>query len=69
MQVIQSDGACSSAAFFREASARVIDKNPTHHLSGNSKKLRAVFPTGIVLIDQSDVDLVYKRRRLKRVSD
>jgi hypothetical protein len=46
----------------------VIDEDAAHHLRYHGQKLYAVLPDGVLLIDETDVRLVYERGRLQDVS-
>jgi hypothetical protein len=46
--------------------ACAIDEDTPHHLTRYREELRTVLPDGAILVDEAKVDLVHKRRRLKR---
>ena len=55
------------ATFFAMFSARTIDENVTHDLSGEGKELRAAFPLKACLADEANIGFVDQRRRLQRL--
>ena len=63
-----ADSPGAAAAFGVPPRARVIDKDAPHQPCGDREKVRAVLPPDAREIDQPEVRLVDKRRRLERVS-
>ena len=57
-----------AAALSARTVARVIDQYAPHQLRRDPKKVRAVFPVNLFLIDQPEISLVYQRRGLQRVA-
>jgi hypothetical protein len=49
-------------------SPRVIDKDAAHQVRGNGEEVRAVLPTHILLIHETEIRLVNQVRRLKGVA-
>ena len=55
------------SALHRASTSRMIDKNASHELRGHTKELIAIVPVGLALIDQPNINFVYKRAALKSV--
>jgi hypothetical protein len=45
----------------------VIDQDPAHDLRRNTKKMRSILPIDLALVDEPDVRLMNKGRRLQGV--
>jgi hypothetical protein len=56
------------ASFLPLVVANMIEQNASHHRGRDTKKMGAILPMDPVLVDQSNVCLVYKNSRLKRIS-
>src|SRR5204862_7666155 len=57
----------AAAALCPVLRAGVIDQDSAHDLCGNAKEVSAILPVGLLLIYQSEVDIVNHRGRLQAV--
>jgi hypothetical protein len=66
--LVERNAMLATTSLESAAAASMANQNPPHHLRSNAEELRPVLPFHSVLVNQSEINLVHQRGRLKRVT-